>query len=296
MGARNGVPPHVMAPSIIQQYDGYFKAAFLGAAYDPLVVPDPSQENFAIPDLSLPQPITAERIESRRDFAQLVDAVFREREQLAERSRLDDLTDQALGMILSPAIKDAFDLSKETDQTKDAYGRDSFGQSTLLARRLVEKGARFVTASGFAFNSWDTHSNNDRDHRDKLVPALDRSLSALLEDLKQRGLYESTVVVVTGEFGRTPEINPNNGRDHWPHCWSMAIGGGGIQGGHTIGASDKRGAYVADRLVSIGDVFATIYKAFGIDWTKTYDTPIGRPIKIANSIDDKTGQPLADLV
>ena len=296
MGIRNGVPPHVLAPSIIQQYDGYFKSAFLGAQYDPLVVPDPSQENFAIPDLSLPQPITPERIESRRDFAQLVDVVFREREQLAEHSRLDALTDQALKMILSPTIKEAFDLSQETDQTKDAYGRDSFGQSTLLARRLVEKGARFVTASGFAFNSWDTHSHNDREHRDKLVPALDRSLAALLEDLKQRGLYDSTVVVVSGEFGRTPEINPNNGRDHWPHCWSMAIGGGGIQGGHIIGASDARGAYVAERMVTIGDVFATIYKAFGIDWTKTYDTPIGRPIKIANSIDDKTGEPLAELV
>ena len=138
--------------------------------------------------------------------------------------------------------------------------------------------------------------NNDKNHREVLVPPFDQAMSALLKDLDQRGLLESTVVIALGEFGRTPHINPNNGRDHWPHCWSLALGGGGIRGGQVVGASDDRGAYVADRMVTMGDVFATIYKAFGIDWTKTYMTPIGRPIKIANSINDKTGEPLDELV
>ena len=165
----------------------------------------------------------------------------------------------------------------------------------LLARRLVEAGSRFATAAGYKA-SWDTHSNNDKSLRDKLVPPLDQALSTLLEDLDQRGLLELTIVIAMGEFGRTPHINPKNGRDHWPDCWSLVLGGGGIQSGQVIGASDERGAYVAERMVTMGDVFATIYKAFGIDWTKTYMHPIGRPIKIANSIDDKTSIPIQELV
>ena len=128
------------------------------------------------------------------------------------------------------------------------------------------------------------------------MPPLDRALSALLEDLDQRGRLESTVILVTGEFRRTPHISPNGGRDHWPECWSLVLGGGGIQGGQVIGASDERGAYVTERMVTTGDLFATVYKACGIDWTKTYMTPIGRPVKIANSIGDKTGVPIPELV
>ena len=115
-------------------------------------------------------------------------------------------------------------------------------------------------------------------------------------DLEERGLLESTVVIAMGEFGRTPHLNPTFGRDHWPHCWSLVLGGGGIKGRPGIGASDERGAYVAEGLTSMGDVFATIYKAFGIDWEKTYMSPIGRPIKIANSLEDKTGVPIQALV
>ena len=166
-----------------------------------------------------------------------------------------------------------------------------------MARRLVEHGCRFVTAAGYDFNAWDAcHSKNDAYNRDELVPVLDQSLSALVDDLRQRGLLESTIVLVMGEFGRTPHINPALGRDHWPHCWSLAIGGGGIRGGQVIGASDERGARVAERMVTMGDIYATIYKAFGIDWEKTYMTPIGRPIKIANSIEDKTGEPIRELI
>jgi uncharacterized protein (DUF1501 family) len=200
-------------------------------------------------------------------------------------------------MILSPAVRDAFDLSKEPEKLKDAYGRHGFGQSVLLARRLVEAGSRFVTAAGYRFNAWDTHGDNDRRHRDDLVPVLDQVLATLLEDLQQRGLLETTCVLAMGEFGRTPHHNPDAGRDHWSHCWSMALGGGGIRGGQVIGASDERGAYLAaGRRVTIGDLFATVYKAFGIDWHKEYMHPIGRPVKIANSEADHTGEPITELI
>ena len=212
---------------------------------------------------------------------------------------VDAFDERALNLITSPDVKKAFDLSLESTQTKEAYGTDRFGQGVLLARRLVEAGCRFVTVDGWNpadGHNWDTHYRNDHYLKEVLVPPLDRSLSTLLEDLDQRGLLESTIVLVMGEFGRTPIINPGRGRDHWAHCWSLALGGGGIKGGQVVGASDERGAYVAERMVTIGDLFATVYKALGIDWTKTYLGPGRRPIYIANAIGDKQGQPIHELI
>ncbi len=296
MGPRESLPPYVITPKIAtEQHRNYFRSAFLGAQYDPLRLGDPNEADFQVADLSLPKSISVERIEERRSFLKVWDQLYRQKEEIAEYGNLDTFTEQALQMILSPEVRDAFDISQESEKMRDAYGRSSFGQSVLLARRLVEAGSRFVTAAGYGA-SWDTHNDNDKNLREKLVPPLDQALSTLLQDLDQRGLLESTVVLAMGEFGRTAHINPLNGRDHWCDCWSMVLGGGGIQGGQIVGASDERGAYVAERKVTMGDVFATIYKAFGIDWTKTYMHPIGRPINIANSIDDKTGIPLEGLV
>ena len=160
---------------------------------------------------------------------------------------------------------------------------------------MVEAGCRFVTAEGYT-DTWDTHSKNDDSLRDKLASTLDQALSTLLLDLDERGLLESTLIIAMGEFGRTPDINRNKSRDHWPHCWSLLLGGGGIRGGQVVGASDERGAEVTERVVTIGDLFATIYKALRIDWTKTYMSPGGRPIYIANSIGDKLGEPLKELI
>jgi hypothetical protein len=171
-------------------------------------------------------------------------------------------------------------MSKESEKTKERYGKDSVGQSALLARRLVEAGSRFVTAAGYHGNS----------------PTLDRTLTALVEDLDERGLLSTTLVVAMGEFGRTPIINPALGRDHWPNCWSLALAGAGIKVGQVVGASDERGYNVAERVVTMGDLYATIYKTLGIDWTKEYMSPIGRPIKIANSLDDRTGEPVKELL
>ena len=294
MAKRNQIPPYVITDRLEQEW--FFKAFYLGAEYEPMVVPNPSRPDFAVPDLSLPKSVSEQVIEDRLSTLKVVDRLYREKVQQAEFAKMDRFTEAAWKMILSPKVKDAFDMSKEPEKLKDAYGRNGFGQGALLARRLVEAGARFVTAAGYKNNQWDTHGDNDKRHRETLTPPLDQALSALLEDLEQRGLLESTVVIAMGEFGRTPHVNPNRGRDHWPECWSVVLGGGGIRGGQIIGASDERGAYVADRMVTMGDIYATIYKAFGIDWEKTYMTPIGRPVKIANSIDDKTGVPIKELV
>lgn len=299
-GPRNEVPQYALVPQPQEvdffTYADAYNGGFLGADYNPMIVPDPSQEGFHIPDLKLPKSITAKTIEDRKSFLKVVDRHYREKEDLAEFGTMDALSRQALGMLLSPKVERAFDLSKEPGRVRDAYGRDRVGQSVLLARRLIESGCRFVSASGYRHGQWDTHGKNDEILRKTLAPLLDRTLSVLVEDLEQRGLLQTTVVLVMGEFGRTPTLNPQLGRDHWPDCWSMLIGGGSIRGGLVIGASDKRGAYVADRMVSMGDVYATIYKAFGIDWAKTYVTPIRRPVYIANALGDKQGEPIRELI
>ena len=299
-GARKSVPPYVMLPEPPIGFEDYFRAHFLGAEYNPLKVPDPSVEGFKIPDLSLPESLSIKAIDDRRTMLELVDRLHREKVKSAQYANLDIFRQQALNMIISRSVREAFDLSQESDKTKDAYGRDTFGQSALIARRLVEAGSRFVSVLDLKRKAtrrdWDTHGRNDSQHRDHLVPVLDRVLDMLLSDLAERGLLETTIVLVMGEFGRTYDLNPRGGRDHWCHCWSLAVGGGGIRGGQIVGASDERGAYVADRRVSIGDLYATIYKAFGIDWTTEYLHPIGRPLKIANSTHDETGVPIKELI
>ena len=145
-------------------------------------------------------------------------------------------------------------------------------------------------------NTWDTHGNNFKRLESELLPPFEKGLSSLVTDLSDRGLLDETLIVVTGEFGRTPKINKTAGRDHWSRVFSAVFIGGGIQGGQVVGASDERGAYVADRMISMGDLYATIYKALGIDWRKEYMSPIGRPVKIANALDDETGQPIKELI
>jgi uncharacterized protein (DUF1501 family) len=298
MGPRNAVPAYVLAPKWDRnrQYEEYFRAAFLGGDYDPMCIPDPSKPGFAVTDLSLPKSVSQAAVESRSEFLSAVDRHYRAINDTVEHANMDAFAAQAWKMILTPAVRDAFDLSKESDKMKERYGKDSIGQSCLLARRLVEAGSRFVTAAGYHGTSWDTHSDNDKGHRDRLTPPLDRTLTALVEDLDERGLLESTIVIAMGEFGRTPTINPNLGRDHWPNCWSLALAGGAIKTGRVVGASDERGANPVERVVSMGDLYATIYQALGIDWKKEYMSPIGRPIKIANSLNDNTGAPVSELL
>jgi hypothetical protein len=297
LGDRNHVPPHLLVPGWKSGGNPeYLRGGFLGPAYDPMTVSDPSAPGFAVEDLALPEALSAERLADRCAILDAVDRAYRARVEAAEFASMDAFKRQALEMVLAPQVRAAFDLSRESEQTRDAYGRHGFGQTLLLARRLVEAGSRFITAAGHQLNGWDTLADNDKQHAAKLLPTLDRTLPVFLEDLEARGLLDSTIVLVMGEFGRTPYHNSKGGRDHWPHCWSLALGGGGLRGGRVVGASDEKGAYVADRMVTIGDLFATIYKAFGIDWRKEYMSPIGRPVKIANSLDDKTGSVIQELV
>src|SRR5207244_5615063 len=155
-------------------------------------------------DLSLPKTFSQASVESRSAFLTAVDRRYRSLNDTTEHANMDAFSAQAWKMILTPAVRDAFDLAKESEKTKEQYGKDAVGQSLLLARRLVEAGSRFVTAAGYHSNSWDTHSDNDKGHRDRLTPPLDRTLTALVEDLEERGLLESTLVIAMGEFGRTP--------------------------------------------------------------------------------------------
>lgn len=298
MGPRNSVPPHILVPKWDRgrQYEDYFRASFLGGDYDPMCIPDPAKPGFEVTDLSLPKSVSQASVESRSAFLKAVDRKYRALNETAEHANMDAFSAQAMKMILTPAVRDAFDLSKESDKLKERYGKDSIGQSCLLARRLVESGARFVTAAGYHGTSWDTHSDNDKSHKDKLCPTLDRTLTALVDDLEERGLLETTIVIAMGEFGRTPNINPNLGRDHWPNAWSLAITGGGIKAGQVIGSTDERGANVTSRVVTMGDLYATVFKLLGVDHTKEIMSPIGRPIKIANSLEDTTGQPVAELL
>ena len=297
LGPRNAVPAHILVPKWDRgrQYEDYFRASFLGGDYDPMCIPDPSKPGFEVTDLSLPKSVSQASVDSRSAFLKLVDQRYRQMNETVEHSNLDAFTSQAYKMLLTPTVREAFDLGKEPEKLKERYGKDSIGQSALLARRLVEAGSRFVTAAGYHGTSWDTHSDNDKGHKDRLCPTLDRTLTALIEDLDQRGLLDTTLVIAMGEFGRTPAINPNLGRDHWPNCWSLALSGGGIKMGQVLGASDEKGYNVTSRVVSMGDLYATVYKALGIDWTKEIMSPIGRPIKIANSLEDKTGEPIPEL-
>ncbi len=303
MGPRGAAPPYVIAPKFGNSFEEHFRAHFLGSQYDPMSVPArklapdsgaaDTGPDFSVPELSLPASLTPEKMEDRKHFLEIVDRQYRHRLGLVERTDRDKFQEKAWDMLLSPSVRRAFDIADEPANIRDSYGRHPLGQSALLARRLVAAGARFVTAGGGV--GWDTHSDHNKIVEEKLAAPLDQTLSALLTDLEQRGLLDSTVVMVMGEFGRTPDYNPRMGRDHWPNCWSLLLGGGGIRGGQLVGSSDERGAQVAERTVTIGDLFATLYKAFGIDWEKEYLHPTGRPLKIANSIHDVTGSPIHEL-
>ena len=244
LGQRNEMPAYVATS---RGRLNCRSAGFISPMYEPLTLTSGDRirdgKEFKVADLTLPGEISVEALQARHSFLNLVDERYRQMEAATNFGLVDAFDERALNLITSPDVKKAFDLSFESTQTKEAYGTDRFGQGVLLARRLVEAGCRFVTVDGWNpadGHNWDTHYRNDHYLKEVLVPPLDRSLSTLLEDLDQRGLLESTIVLVMGEFGRTPIINPGRGRDHWAHCWSLALGGGGIKGGQVVGASDER--------------------------------------------------------
>ncbi|MFO0967615.1 MAG: DUF1501 domain-containing protein [Gemmataceae bacterium] len=263
-------------------------AGFLGRQYDPFaVIKDPSQADFDVAELSLPADMSAARLADRRALLARVDRQAAALERSAEARGLGIYHERAAALLTSPATRRAFELEREPAGLRDRYGRDTLGQSCLLARRLIEAGVKLVTVCS-AFNgktpqdAWDTHADNFRKLRHQLLPPLDRALSTLIDDLDERGLAERTLLLVMGEFGRTPRINANAGRDHWEHSYSALLAGGGVRSGAVLGQSDGHGAYPREgRVCRPADLCATVYDCLGIDYRREMADQTGRPTPLS---------------
>ena len=272
------VPPYVCLPKMHPSAG----SAYLGPAAAPFVIEaDPNAPGFSVPDLVPPLSLEANRLDARRALLAKVDRFQRaaEREANDQARTVSVFREKAFAMMTSPQAKAAFDIAAEGTATRDRYGRTSLGQSCLMARRLVEAGVRCVTID---HSNWDTHDNNFTILKNELLPAFDQGVSALLADLADRGLWERTMVIITGEFGRTPRINKNAGRDHWGPSFTVMMGGGGVQGGRVVGASDERAERPATEPHGPENLAATMYHLLGINYNDEFHTPEGRPVKIVN--------------
>ncbi|MBM3737615.1 MAG: DUF1501 domain-containing protein [Acidobacteria bacterium] len=282
-GAKNGLPPYIAIPGPHYSYG----AGFLGGAYGPFAAGDPSDHGYRVRDVHIPTDVNWEEVSDRRLLIKQMDAHFLRDPGVAGTSGanefrvLDDAYEKALTLMTSDRARKAFNVFEEPGATRDLYGRSPIGQGCLLARRLVEAGARFVQVHN-GMNVWDTHQNNFGLLQNELLPQFDAAFSGLLIDLERRGMLDSTLVIATGEFGRTPKINAAGGRDHWPKVWSTVMAGAGVPGGAIIGASDSNAAEVKDSPVTVEDYTATVYERLGIDYTKEYQTPIGRPVRLSS--------------
>jgi hypothetical protein len=294
--ARPGVPTFVAFPHVLR--DGSVTpgqhASFLGKACDPLLVAqDPNDPDFGLPELSLPAGLSLERLENRRDIQRLIDGQAELLDFSAKARGIDASYEKALSMLTSPKVRAAFDLSREPEAVRERYGRTTYGQSCLLARRLVEAGARFVNVYFAATiggqgstGGWDTHGFNNKPMypvlKSYLIPTTDQTVPALLDDLDARGLLEDTLVLWMGEFGRSPRINAMAGRDHWPQCYTALLAGGGVRRGFVYGASDKTGAYPASDPVRPDDLAATVFALLGIDPKAEVRDALNRPLAISS--------------
>jgi uncharacterized protein (DUF1501 family) len=286
-GAMAGMPAYVHLGSPLGVGGGK-----LGSAFGPAEVRDPTGAKAAVPQFSLRADVPAERFRDREALLASVDRTRARANATGAMDRMDTAQRRAAEMLTSPKVRAAFDLAREKEDTRDRYGANFFGQSCLLARRLVEAGTRFVQIKwydGPAFDGWDVHGADLGGMvrmEECLCPRLDLGLSALIDDLHARGLLASTLVLAFGEFGRTPRINRFGARDHWPACQSVFLAGAGVPGGAVIGASGRDGGYPAHTAVSPADLAATIYRLMGLD---TNTDPRLRPFI-------GSGAPVADLV
>jgi hypothetical protein len=289
------LPPYVITPAPHCDSRAYVTpgqfGGCLGAKYDPFVLnSDPNAPTFRVPNLSLVDGLTPDRLRERRSLLDRLDDRFPHREVSLVRG-FDANRAKAFAMVGSSDVRRAFDLSLEPPAVRERYGRHSWGQSHLLARRLVEAGVRFVTTVNGPSIVWDTHKDNFRRLKDRLVPPMEQAFAALLDDLADRGLLESTLVVWLGDFGRTPLINKDAGRDHWPQCYAAVLAGGGIRGGQVVGQSDRLGALPKDQPVTPADLHATVFRALGYDpHAIMYLSAEGRPFPLSD------GQPLPALL
>ncbi len=300
---KNEMPTFVALPWVIG--DGTItpgqSASFLGKMHDPLLVTrDPSKPDFKLPELSLPAHLSYERLMHRRSIQRIIDSQSRLLDESSSARGMDAYYDKALAMLDSPKLRDAFNLSTEKQEVRDAYGRTAYGQSCLLARRLVEAGTKFVTVyfssniGGDIGSGWDTHGNSGKKMFPVIenyhLPMTDQTLPTLLDELDQRGLLDSTLVIWMGEFGRTPKINEKASRDHWPQCYTVLLAGGGIKRGFVFGESDKTASYPAKDPVRPDDLAATIYQLLGIDPRSEVYGAGNRPVLISE------GTPISEVI
>jgi len=294
-GYAGALPPYVITPkphcdSLVYITPGQFGAC-LGPKYDPLVLDaDPNAADFKVPNLGMAEGMDVERLRNRQALL----GRFEAKQGPIHHAQIPEMTinqSKAMSLISSSQAAAAFDLSQEPAAVREKYGRHSWGQSHLLARRLVEAGVPFVTTVNGPSITWDTHKDNFNQLKNRLVPPMERAYGALLDDLSERGLLDSTLVVWMSDFGRTPIINKDAGRDHWPQCYTMVLAGGGIRGGQYVGESDKTGAYPWARPLTPADVHATVFTALGYDpHAIVYHTTDGRPIALSE------GQPIREVL
>jgi hypothetical protein len=264
-------------------------AAYLGVAYNPFTPGgDPNNANFQVRDLKMAPRIDMDRFSNRRGLLQSLDTIRRDVDTQGTAEGYDRFYQDAFDIVTSDDCRRAFDVHKEDPRLRDRYGRDSWGQSALLARRLVEAGVTYVTVN---MGGWDTHSNNFQELKNRLLPRYDQALAALVNDLHERGLDKKVLVMTYGEFGRTPRINKDAGRDHWPGAMSVVFAGGGLKMGQVIGSTDVKAEGPRTRAVGPQDVLATMYHVLGIDYRHEFSDAAKRPIPILNE-----GNPIEELI
>lgn len=284
LGVRNDMPPYIVVPTAGSQY---LNNGYLSNQYGPFALgTDPGRPGFQVRDLSLPKGVDEGRFAARKEWKELVDDHFAATEKDDQLAAMDSFYQRAYGMLASPTVKNAFSLKGETEETKKLYGmaglsgplafRNGGAARFLVARRLVEAGARFVTLT---FGAWDTHAFHYKGIETQM-PLLDIALAGLLTDLDQRGMLDSTLVIVNSEFGRTPKVNAGGGRDHWPRVFSILLAGGGIKRGQVYGESDALAAEPKMLPLGVEDYAHTLYSLIGIDATKDLMSPGDRPQQI----------------
>ena len=276
LGSRNDLPPYVCVPSVPNEYAN---SGYLSSAFGPFALgADPAQNDFRVRDLNLPGGVDEARFNRRKSLLETVDHHFRSVEESDAIGSMDAFYQHAYKLISSQKAREAFDLKAEPDAIKDEYGRSPAGQRMLLARRLIEGGVRFVSLTA---GGWD-HHDNLKAGIEREMPPTDKAIAALIRDLERRGMLDSTLVMITTEFGRTPKINNTAGRDHWPRVFSTVLAGGGTKRGYVHGASDALGGEVDENGVGIADLATTIYNQIGINADKELMSPGSRPIEIVD--------------
>lgn len=276
LGPRNNLPPYVCVPNVPNEFAN---SGYLSSSFGPFALgSDPAQGNFQVRDLALPNGVSNERFARRRSLLETVDHHFRSLEKSDALDSMDAFYQHAYKLISSQQAREAFNLKDEPDSLKDEYGRTAAGQRMLLSRRLIEAGVRFVSLTA---GGWD-HHDNLKGGIEKELPPVDKAIAALIRDLERRGMLDSTLVVVTSEFGRTPKINPTGGRDHWPRVFSVMLAGGGVKQGHVHGSSDALGGEPEEDMVTVSDLATTMYHQIGINADKELMSPGNRPIEICD--------------